>query len=265
MRFGIEEGVKTFLNVELLIKAVGTKDRTEILKHAFLHYLENFYNQDAFDTYVFCLSKHRKADTDGLLSMWRGYGLHGNGIILVFDPVEITEVGTSPLQIAPVSYATNIDRSLNLKDILDNWAKISEEANLTDDKIYLAAYAAFAVIRTYALVTKHIGFSEEQEWRVIYYPERDRGGLLKQFLGYHIGDRGVEPKLKYPLTHIEGVSAPDFSLDRILDCIILGPSVSSPLAKRSVERMLEKLGKGTLKSKLHASGIPLRPSGGSSF
>ena len=37
------------------------------------------------DTYVFCLSEHAKDDTDGLLSMWRGYGGNGNGAAIVFD------------------------------------------------------------------------------------------------------------------------------------------------------------------------------------
>jgi hypothetical protein len=49
------------------------------------------------------------------------------------------------------------------------------------------------------------------------------------------------------------------TLDRLLVRIILGPSHSSPLAKRSVERMLEKIGKPDLKKKLYSSGIPLRP------
>ena len=61
------------------------------------------------------------------------------------------------------------------------------------------------------------------------------------------------------IDHTPGVSASDLTLDRLLVRIILGPSHSSPLAKRSVERMLEKIGKPDLKKKLYSSGIPLRP------
>jgi len=265
MRFGLNEGTRLFSNSALQKKAAGTDARAAILRHAFSRVLQNFDKQEAFDTYVFCLSEHDKGNTDGLLSMWRGYGQHGNGAALVFDAGAITLVPTSPLIISQVSYASDEDRLGQLDVLLNQWAEISERANLPDDKLYLAAHAAFVTIKAYALTTKHKGFSEEAEWRVIYYPERDASGALKRFQGYHIGDRGVEPKLKYSIGHIADVSAPDLALEKILERIILGPSVSSPLAKRSVERMLEKIGKEGFKKKLHTSGIPLRPGSGGSF
>jgi hypothetical protein len=114
-------------------------------------------------------------------------------------------------------------------------------------------------------MTKHAGFSEEREWRVMYDPERDSAGALKPFQHFHIGDRGVEPKLKYKIGHLANVSAPDLALERILNRIILGPSISSALAKRSVERMLEIVGKPHFKGLLRTSGIPLRPTSGTSF
>jgi hypothetical protein len=136
---------------------------------------------------------------------------------------------------------------------------------LPDDKLHLASYVAFSLVKALALITKHAGFCEENEWRVIYYPDRDVAGALKPFLKYHIGDRGVEPKLKYQIGHIANVSAPDLTLDHILDRIILGPSLSSPLARRSVERMLDIIGKPAFKTLLRSSGIPLRPNSGGSF
>jgi hypothetical protein len=47
-------------------------------------YFQSFDMNDAFDTYIFCLSEHDRSHTDGLLSMWRGYGQHGSGVALVF-------------------------------------------------------------------------------------------------------------------------------------------------------------------------------------
>jgi hypothetical protein len=264
MRFGLNQGARLFSNVELLKKAGGTDARVGMLQHAFAHFFQTFDNGDAFDTYVFCLSEHDRANSDGLLSMWRGYGQHGNGVALVFDTAKLTMVETSPLMIAQVSYGSDDERLEQLEALLNQWAEITQGSALPDDKLYLAAHCALSVIKTYALTTKHKGFSEEAEWRVIYYPERDTAGALKPFLGYHIGERGVEPKLKYPVGHIANVSAVDLALERLLDRIILGPSVSSPLGKRSVERMLEKINKAEFKERLHTSGIPLRP-GGNSF
>jgi hypothetical protein len=93
----------------------------------------------------------------------------------------------------------------------------------------------------------------------------DPDGLLKQYLSYHIGDRGVEPKLKYKIGYLAGVTAENMALERLLERIILGPSVSSPLAVKSVERMLESIQKPHLKPLIRASGIPLRPLSGTSF
>jgi hypothetical protein len=264
MRFGLNLGSRLFSNAELLKKAGGTDARAAMLQHAFSHYYRTFDDQDAFDTYVFCLSEHDRSNMDGLLSMWRGYGQHGSGVALVFDTTKLTMVPTSPLMIAKVSYGSDESRSAELEQILDQWSDITAQAALPDDKLHVGAYAAFSTIKTFALTAKHSGFSEEAEWRVIYFPERDRTGALKKFLGYHIGERGVEPKLKYPIGHIANVSAPDLALERLLRSIILGPSVSSPLAKRSVQRMLESIGKAEFIERLHTSGIPLRP-GGTSF
>ena len=85
-------------------------------------------------------------------------------------------------------------------------------------------------------------------------------------MGYHIGDRGIEPKLKCRVESCTGVTdQTDLTLENIVDRIILGPSVSSLFAKQSVERMLGKIGKPEFIKKLYTSGIPLRPVSGGSF
>ena len=197
--------------------------------------------------------------------MWRGYGQHGNGAALVFDASKITLVPTSPLLFTKVVYVSDTERIDQVGSFLRSWSELTAKSNLPNDQLHLAALAAFSLVKAHALSTKHSGFAEENEWRVIYYPDRDTQGALKPFLQYNIGDRGVEPKLKYRIGHIAGVSADDLALDRLLNRIILGPSVSSPLAKRSVERMLDTIGKPQYKALLRSSGIPLRPMSGSSF
>lgn len=259
MRFGLNQGARLFSNAHLLRKAAGTEARAAIVERTFWQYYQNFDDQDAFDTYVFCLSEHDRSNTDGLLSMWRAYGQQGDGACLVFDTAKLTMVPKSPFLIAKVSYGSDKDRLSQLQELLQQWAQILEGTALPDEKLHLASHCAFSAKKTFALTTKHSGFSEEAEWRVIFHPERDTTGALKEFLGYHIGDRGVEPKLKYPVGHMPNISAPDLSLDRLLDKIILGPSLSSPLAKRSVQRMLEKINRANFVGRLHTSGIPIRP------
>lgn len=88
-------------------------------------------------------------------------------------------------------------------------------------------------------------------------PDRDRNKLLTEKFDYIVGSRGVEPKLKLKIAPLDGAIS-QFSFSEILHSILLGPSISSPLASASVFRMLEKLNKEDLKSKVHSSTIPLR-------
>jgi hypothetical protein len=48
-----------------------------------------------------------------------------------------------------------------------------------DEQPYLFAFHIFNYVRVFALTSKHDGVEEEEEWRLIYIPERDKGGILK--------------------------------------------------------------------------------------
>jgi hypothetical protein len=75
---------------------------------------------------------------------------------------------------------------------------------------------------------------------------------------YIIGRQGVEPKLKCKIEPID--PSQTWTFFQIIERIILGPSLSSWLARRSIERMLETVGKPEFRQKVSASEIPLRPS-----
>ena len=259
MRFGLNEGALIFDDNDLLKEAGGSSERALKLAQYFKFYFSKFDTEAAFDTYIFCVSEHDKDDRDGLLSMWRGYGSQGNGAAIVFNPANVTFIPNSILTLAIVSYGTTEKRITELRDALKRWAQITASLEIPDSKLHLASHAAFAFLRNYALTTKHSGFSEEREWRLIYLKDNDSEGLLRQSLGHHIGPRGVEPKLKLKIAPIAGVTSDDFSLDNLVHKIILGPSVSSPLAVQSVTRMLEGIGSSGYKDRIEASSIPLRP------
>jgi hypothetical protein len=259
MRFGMLEGSRIFADQSNLLRAGETLERAAIVEHHYKALQQKYQNEGAFDTYIFCLSKHNHADNDGLLSMWRGYGGQGRGAAIVFDTSKLTWVPSSPLMVATVSYASTPDRLTDLGALASQWSDITRAAKFPNEQLYAASWHAYSVVLTYALTTKHLGFSEEQEWRVIYTADRDVGGLLRHCLGYQITGNGVEPKLKYRIGHIADVSAPDLALENLVDRIILGPSLSSPLALKGVSRMLENMKKLSYIPKLRASSIPFRP------
>jgi len=166
------------------------------------------------------------------------------------------------LWIGKVRYCKPDERLKFLQDSLNEWAKITRGANLPDDKLYLAAYAAFHFIKAFALITKHIGFEEENEWRIIYTPELDSQKVLVRQLSYHISPRGAEPKLKFKIAPVQNHSStgPSLSLASLFHSVLLGPSISSPLAKEAFRRLLRETRlKAFAKDHVYASTIPLRP------
>lgn len=259
VRFGILQGVDLVLQGLEITNACGSASRVQLFTHYFVHYVQTFESEHAFDTYVFCLSEHDREDRDGMLSMWRGYGGNGNGAAIVFDAGQIKVVEDSPLIMAKVNYGSEKERIEWLEATLSKFAHILHKTGISDDKLYLAAHALFERIKMFALFSKHRGFEEEREWRVVYLRDRDQDNKLASMFHYWIGPRGVEPKLQLKVKLIPGFTADDLSMEKIVERIVLGPSLSSPLAIAAVGRMLDGLGKPYLKEKVYASTIPFRP------
>lgn len=258
VRFGILNGATRLMQNVALYQALGTPARRDIFRASLDEAMNVYGKEHLLDTYVFCLSEHDPANRDGQLSMWRGYGGNGKGAAIVFDTSKLGQLPNSPLILAKVQYGSTDQRFAWIDKMAATVAEVIGKSAIPDDKLYLASGAAFERIKLFALFTKHGGFSEEREWRVVYQLERDAEKRLAPMFGYLHGDQGVEPKLKFKVVPVPGFTADDLSLEKIVSAILLGPSTSSELAKRSVERMLELIGKSTLKDRIVASTIPFR-------
>jgi hypothetical protein len=140
VRFGIHTGARLFLGSSDLELACGSKKRFDLLKHSFNYYFNRFDSEHVLDTYVFCLSEHEMDNTDGRLSMWRGYGGNGSGAAIVFDTAKIAAREESPLVIAHVHYGTAKDRKNWLQLRIAEFAEIVTKADILDDKLSIASY-----------------------------------------------------------------------------------------------------------------------------
>lgn len=258
VRFGVLRGVELVFRSHELTDACGSSFRDQLFRQHFNHYFQTFNKDHVFDTYVFCLSEHDPKDHDGMLSMWRGYGSNGNGAAIVLDTGQLRVVEHAPLIVAMVHYGSGEERIAWLEGMLSKFTLILHASKIPDEKLYFALYALFERIKVFALFSKHRGFSEEREWRVVYMRDRDRDNKLAPMFHYWIGPRGIEPKLRLKVAPIEGLTADDLSMAKIVERIILGPSVSSPQTKNAVLRMLDRLGKPHLKDRVYASTIPFR-------
>ncbi|MBM3562627.1 MAG: DUF2971 domain-containing protein [Alphaproteobacteria bacterium] len=257
VRFGINEGVNAFLSSSTLEDACGTKERAALLRHNFSFYHQRFDSEHVIDTYVFCLSEHDPADHDGMLSMWRGYGANGNGAAIVFDTGKLVPRDGTPLIIARVDYASTDDRRKWIADKIDNLARILSSTSIPDDKLSFPALAFFERLKTFAIFSKHPGFREEREWRAVYKPELDLQKAFTHMIDYAVTSRGIEPKLKFKVQPLPGFIEDDVSLEKVIHRIILGPTISSPLAQASVAKMLDHIAP-VLKTHVVASSIPFR-------
>jgi hypothetical protein len=259
VRFGILQGIPLLKDCQELRTALGTDARNAKFLSDIEFNFRRFENEHAFDTYVFCVSEFAPNDDEGRLSMWRGYGRGGRGAAIVFDVSKLILLHASPLILARVEYGTTEQRIQQIRDMCLRIAKVVSENNIPDDKQYLIAEAAFERLKVFALFTKHRGFEEEREWRLVYMPDRDPNNLLKSMFHYTNGARGVEPKLRLKVQALPGAIPDGVSLESLTKKIVLGPTHSSVLALRSVRRMFELMNKPEFAAKVVASGIPLRP------
>jgi hypothetical protein len=202
---------------------------------------------------------HDGALTYGLINMWRGYGGSGTGAALVFKSDFATLNNASPLLFAKVQYASEHERIAWIKTLFSSCATVLKQKPIPNDKLFHVAFHMFTLMKLYALTSKHHGFEEEHEWRVIYLPDRDTSNLLTEQFSYVVGKNGIEPKLRLKIEPLKIDPNATWTFYSILDRIILGPNISSPLAINSVKRMFETLKKSEFKEKIFASGIPLRP------
>jgi hypothetical protein len=258
LQFGMNAGADQFRTSAHLSDAVGSTDVYRKLIKYFDSLFNDFDSKHAIDTYVLCFSEHDPSDEDGLLSMWRGYGARGSGVALVLDTAKLGTIEKSPLILDKVQYASIPERLDWIDRKLAELAKALREHPKTDANLELIAYEWIERLKLFSLFTKHKGFDEEREWRVVYISERDRMKSLSSMLSYQITARGVEPKLKLKLEEVPGAIDSSVSLECLTHRIILGPSIATILAANSVRKMLALTGRVELANRVIESSIPFR-------
>ena len=226
LRFGLSQGQDLILfddeAEQLLLKALGNQAHLDELRENFEKIFKTYEDEFAIDTFVLSFCNHKPDDADGKLSMWRGYGANGNGACIVFDGSQLAETEDSPLILGRMYYASHEQRVFQMRKYIAILCEELQRAPNGKYDIFSAAWYYFERIKLFALFTKHAGFSEEEEWRVVYLPERDKEKLLTAFIDYHITPTGIQPKLKLPIKPLAGVTPSDLDieqLERFLCCL----------------------------------------------
>ncbi len=118
-------------------------------------------------------------------------------------------------------------------------------------------FACMAEAFRYAVVcTKHPGFMEEREWRVIYSPAIRKSAVIVEDIET-IG--GVPQKVcKLPLKDQLELGLEGFDLSKLIDRVIVGPCQNPFEIYEALVELMSSAGVADANSKVFVSDIPLR-------
>ena len=263
--FGLREARNQLVSFEknkVFLQKIGGENNFKVILENFDFHYERFNGQNPPPTFVFCFSEHDTNHSNGLLSMWRGYGANGQGVALIIDPKSI-ELSIPPFDIVKIKYLSDEQRKLKLEKIFNNFFDILvkepfDTNNLNDTGNYL-----FHSTLRFVFEHKNEAFREEREWRIIYYRlmETYRDKEIEN-LSYLIKNNTIQPKLKLSLNFNEPPNIKNkdqyFQINFNLHQILLGPSHASPIALEATKQMLTALKKDHLIDKVVSSTIPYR-------
>lgn len=207
------------------------------------------------DVYISCFSEHKPSENiTGRLSMWRAYG-NGTGVALVLNNKPfIADSDALNAYTSPVAYLDDegFNKSFSelTRNIIDNFNVIRSL-----DKAAIINYT-FSMLRFIIHSTKHIGFGEEKEWRVIYCPQIDRSSKLKKDI-CSIG--GIpQPIYKIPLENYPEENFTGATIPELIDRIIIGPTEYPSAVREAFIHKLKEREVSDAEKKVFVSNIPLR-------
>lgn len=206
-------------------------------------------------TFLTCISEHDASeDRIGRLSMWRAYGgttgvavvLHGAPFLA---PSDALKAYTSPVAyLSHLEFQSEFDHLVS--GIISNAHFVK---SLGRDNVLANIFNAF---RMATICTKHPGFREEQEWRVIYNPIWQQSNRITSSVEII---RGV-PQIVQKITLIDipdeglvGITIPD-----IVERVIIGPTDFPLEIREATIELLKAKGVVDAASKVIISDIPLR-------
>lgn len=259
LQWGIRAGVSVLQAHNGISSALGSSGSFDLLRRFFDEYVEAMGSGDAYSIFAACFCEHNEeSDVDGLLSMWRAYGANGGGAAIVFDTSKLTPKDESPFLLAPIRYGTGAEREAWISGKLDEVAKFIglNKAHVNNDFLSTIAHLLLARLKIFALTTKHSGFKEEREWRLIYLPDRDHDSSFSKNISYVVGSKGFHPKMKLPLnSDLLG----EVELSGLIKEVILGPTHEGALGLAAVRHMLSSRGYDELTPRVFRSTTPFRP------
>lgn len=220
-------------------------------------YNERFYDR-ARRTFMLSVSEHGQGVIDenqyGRLSMWRAYGGNTNVALVLSSRPFLSETSATQAYTSPVFYG---DQSMFIQEFTKVVDAFEENLTLARELGGDAVKSLFENIFHFSVLsTKHPGFSEEREWRVIYSPSlfaADKINLHLEVVNGVPQQVYKFPLVDYPSEGLIGVTLPD-----LLERVIIGPTNSAETIAEALGLALMQEGVQDWSDRVSLSKIPLR-------
>lgn len=207
------------------------------------------------DTYITCVSEHLpEEDRTGRLSMWRAYGGRAGIALVLKGAVMFSETDVLHAYSSPVAYLSSDEFATEVTEVTKNIEEEVEYIRSLDRE--LLKNVLFNMLRFAVLCTKHPGFKEEREWRVIASPAMNPSEFLIPAVEVVRGTPQTVLKLdlkNHPDQGLFGLALPE-----LLDRVIIGPCEFPQVILGALYRLLVDAGVPDPGSKIFVSDIPLR-------
>lgn len=207
-------------------------------------------------TYIFCMSEHNnEEDPYGRLSMWRAYGKDTRlAVVLKNDPF-LRYSDTPGIYTAPVEYLDEEKYKKWFTAVADNISyNINFLQEVEEDTLKECIFYCFL---SSATCTKHPGFSEEREWRIVHTTKLFGTSDVPRKEIENIG--GIPQTIyKIPLKNRPEHGLTGIEIPELLDRVIIGPTQHPTLTRKAIVELLEEAGVPDSNEKVFLSDIPLR-------
>jgi hypothetical protein len=223
----------------------------DTLHNVFESWIQPLANQ----TFIACISEHDDLeDKTGRLSMWRAYG-NPNGVAIVMKGEPFLRASD-----ALSAYDSSV-AYLSVDQFADEFLEFLNGIEANKQAVEAMGEKAlrghmFEVFSFACLCTKHPGFAEEREWRIIYSPEKMRSRFIKEEIETVAGVPQVVQKL--PLKNVPDEGLVGIEPHELVDRIIIGPTQFPHEIAEAFLSVLETKGIPDAASKIVVSDIPLR-------
>lgn len=208
------------------------------------------------NTYLLSLALHSGLELEiGQLSMWRAYGGDANVCLVFNTDAFVNDQDAYSVNIAPVDYRGVIGVSEEIARIRD--ALIEHRDALKKISPDTVAFNLKYALDIMLLSTKHPGFREENEWRIIYRPPPKP--LVPDVPSKVVCVNGVVQTVFYlPMVDVPEKGITKANLNDLLSHIIIGPTPNADVVYNAFVRLLTEANVSDPGWRVRISGIPLR-------